>query len=74
MHYDKVIRNEEKKLSLISTIASGGPYEPEYAEATIDKILEEYDKIRLIFKDKAITQEEDVSYEELDNLLDDITT
>ncbi len=65
-----IIEDRKDRLRFVSVIAAGGPYESQYAEGAINNLLEDYDKITLMFKDKTESnKEEEISFEELDDLM-----
>ena len=66
---NKIINEQLDRVHFLSRIIAGGPYEPEYGENSVNKIVEDYDRITVLFKEKESKREEDMSFEELDDLM-----
>ena len=66
----EIISSQFERLSFISNIASGGPYTSEYVDSTIVDLVQDYDKITLTFKNKIKEDTSDMSFEEMDDLVD----
>ena len=62
------------KLKFTAQLIAGGPYDGEYADKVVTPLVEDYDKITLMFKDTTKKEEEDeMSFEELDDLVNILT-
>jgi hypothetical protein len=70
---EEILSEKRRRADFLGVIASGGPYDKEYADNVIDKIIEDYDKIRLTFKERVEQpNKEEIDTGELDNLLSDL--
>ncbi len=67
----KIRKSLHERTSFNAIIASGGPYKKNYFDEVVTPIIEDYDRITVMFKDKT-KEEDDVSNKELEGLLSDI--
>lgn len=65
--HDKMIEEAKDQIMFMSSIIAGGPYDSGYYQDTVSKFIDEYDKIRLMFKKE---KKKEVDVKELDDLLD----
>jgi len=66
MIYDNTVSDYRDRMHFMATVIAGGPYDSGYFQETVSDFVDDYDKIRLLFKDK---NEKKVDTSELDDLL-----
>ena len=65
----KIIDEQLDRVHFMSRIITGGPYEAKYGDETVSKLVEDYDRITVLFKETQGKEEDHISFEELDDLM-----